>query len=112
MQLTTLILSVFLGLSAAASSDVSSLISQLPSCGQTCLVSGAAAANCEATDYSCQCDNEDTIIANSTSCIVSSCSVSDISSKMPIFLKDRRRRKNDRLANYDHSYPTNLHPNL
>lgn len=82
MQFTTLVLSGFLSLAVAQSSDVSSLISELPSCGQTCLVNGAAAANCEATDYSCQCDNQDAIIANSTSCILSACSVSDISSKL------------------------------
>lgn len=80
MQFTTLIISGFLGLAAAA--DVSSLASQIPSCGQTCLVDGAASANCGTDDYSCQCDNQATIIANSSSCITSSCSVSDISSKL------------------------------
>lgn len=81
MQFKTIVLSSFLGLVAAASSDVTSLASQLPSCSQTCLDEGASAANCDSTDYSCQCENQDTITTNSSTCISSSCSITDISSK-------------------------------
>lgn len=81
MQFNTIVLSGFLGLAAAASSDVTSLVSQLPSCSTACLADGASSAGCSSTDYSCQCENQDAITTNSSSCISTSCSVSDISSK-------------------------------
>lgn len=77
----TLTTATLIGLAAAAaSSDVSSLVSQIPSCADTCLDQGAAAASCGTTDYACQCEHQDTIASNATTCLVSSCSVSDISS--------------------------------
>lgn len=83
MQFKTLTLTAFVGLAAAASSSssVSSLVSEIPSCATSCLDQGAAAADCGTTDYSCQCKNQATISTNASSCLASSCSVSDISSK-------------------------------
>ncbi|KAJ4396622.1 hypothetical protein N0V93_000843 [Gnomoniopsis smithogilvyi] len=84
MQFKTIVLSSFLGLVAAASSDVTSLTSQLPSCSKTCLAEGASAANCDSTDYTCQCENQDTVTANSSACVSTSCSVSDISTTQKV----------------------------
>lgn len=82
MQFKILTLTALVGLAATAtSSSVSSLASDIPSCATSCLDQGAAAADCGTTDYSCQCENQATISSNASSCLASSCSVSDISSK-------------------------------
>ncbi|KUI58562.1 hypothetical protein VP1G_05848 [Cytospora mali] len=79
MQFKTIAISAFIGLAAATSStDVSSLTNELPSCSLLCLVSGATAAGCGATDYTCQCNNQAAITSNATTCLTSSCSASDI----------------------------------
>lgn len=89
MQSKTVLLSGLLSLASFAaaadsSSDLSTLASDLPSCSLPCLVSGASSAGCGATDYSCQCSNQQTIQANATSCLTSACSVADISSMSPL----------------------------
>lgn len=81
MQIKTVVLSGFLGLAAAASSDLASLVAELPSCSLPCLEQGASAADCGTSDYSCQCSSQDTITANATSCLTTSCSITNITSK-------------------------------
>ncbi|POS78689.1 hypothetical protein DHEL01_v202932 [Diaporthe helianthi] len=78
MQFKVIVLSAVLGLVAAQSSDVASIIAELPSCSLTCLLAGASAADCESTDYSCQCGKQDIIVTNATSCLTSSCNTNDI----------------------------------
>lgn len=80
MQFKAIVLSTVLGLVAAQSSDVASLVAELPSCSLTCLLAGASAADCESMDYSCQCGKQDVIVANATSCLTSSCNTNDIAS--------------------------------
>lgn len=84
MQSKNIVLASFLGLAAAASSDVMSLVAKLPSCSTPCLVAGAASAGCGITDYSCQCQNEKAISLNATSCLTTSCSIADITSTLSI----------------------------
>lgn len=81
MQFTTLALSALAGLAAAAT-NLDTIASQMPSCSQSCLLQGATAAGCGSTDYACQCDKTDTVTSNSSACIMSSCSVTDISSTL------------------------------
>ncbi|KAG6359204.1 hypothetical protein INS49_012724 [Diaporthe citri] len=78
MQFKAIVLSTVLGLVAAQSSDVASLVTELPSCSLTCLLAGASAADCESMDYACQCGKQDVIVANATSCLTSSCNTNDI----------------------------------
>lgn len=79
MQFKTIALASFLGLAAAASdSDVSSLAAQLPSCSTSCLDDAASSQGCDSTDYTCLCENMDAISKNATSCLTSSCSISNI----------------------------------
>lgn len=80
MQFKTIAISTFLGL-AAATIDVSSLVNELPSCSLLCLISGASATGCSATDYACQCENEAAVTGNATTCLKSACSASEIGSK-------------------------------
>jgi hypothetical protein len=80
MQFKAIVLSTVIGLVAAQSSDVASLVAELPSCSLTCLLAGASAADCESVDYSCQCGKQDVIVANATSCLTSSCNPNDIAS--------------------------------
>lgn len=80
MQFKAIVLSTVLGLVAAQSSDVASLVAELPSCSLTCLLAGASAADCESMDYACQCGKQDVIVANATSCLTSSCNTNDIAS--------------------------------
>lgn len=80
MQFKAIVLSTVLGLVAAQSSDVASLVTELPSCSLTCLLAGASAADCESMDYSCQCNKQDVIVANATSCLTSACNTQDIAS--------------------------------
>lgn len=80
MQFKAIVLSTVLGLVAAQSSDVASLVTELPSCSLTCLLAGASAADCESMDYACQCGKQDVIVANATSCLTSSCNTNDIAS--------------------------------
>ncbi|KAF3762931.1 hypothetical protein M406DRAFT_264376 [Cryphonectria parasitica EP155] len=86
MQFKNIALAGFISLASAASSDsnVTAIASQLPSCATSCLTTGAASAGCGATDYSCQCDNKATIETNATSCLTTSCSVTDITCKCPL----------------------------
>ncbi|KAI7786782.1 hypothetical protein LA080_002252 [Diaporthe eres] len=78
MQFKAIVLSTVLGLVAAQSSDVASLVTELPSCSLTCLLAGASAADCESMDYACQCGKQDVIVANATSCLTTSCNTNDI----------------------------------
>ncbi|KAG8169108.1 hypothetical protein KVR01_001857 [Diaporthe batatas] len=78
MQFKAIVLSTVFGLVAAQSSDVASLVTELPSCSLTCLLAGASAADCESTDYACQCGNQDIIVTNATACLTSSCNTNDI----------------------------------
>lgn len=80
MQFKAIVLSTVLGLVAAQSSDVASLVAELPSCSLTCLLAGASAADCESVDYACQCGKQDVIVANATTCLTSSCNTNDIDS--------------------------------
>lgn len=80
MQFKAVVLSTVLGLVAAQSSDVASLVTELPSCSLTCLLAGASAADCESMDYACQCGKQDVIVANATSCLTTSCNTNDIAS--------------------------------
>ena len=81
MQFKAIVLSAVVGLVAAQSSDVASLVAELPSCSLTCLLAGASAADCESMDYSCQCGKQDVIVANATSCLTTSCNTNDIASE-------------------------------
>ncbi|KAJ0119191.1 cfem domain-containing protein [Diaporthe amygdali] len=84
MQFKAIVLSGVLGLVAAQSSDVASLVAELPSCSLTCLLAGASAADCESMDYSCQCNKQDVIVANATSCLTSSCNTNDIATTQTV----------------------------
>ncbi|CAN8105900.1 unnamed protein product [Discula destructiva] len=84
MQFNIILFSSFLGLAAAASSNVTDLASQLPSCSQSCLANSTSAAGCDSTDYSCHCEHEAAITTDSTTCLMSSCSVMDISTTQKI----------------------------
>ncbi|KAL1859543.1 hypothetical protein Daus18300_009544 [Diaporthe australafricana] len=84
MQFKAIVLSAVVGLVAAQSSDVTSLVAQLPSCSLTCLLAGASAADCESMDYSCQCNKQDVIVANATSCLTSSCNTNDIATTQTV----------------------------
>lgn len=90
MYLNTVVLASLLGLAAAASSDsssdVTSLVAQLPTCSVSCLDQGATSAGCGTSDYSCQCEKQEAITANATSCLASSCALSNITSKRPAYL--------------------------
>lgn len=83
MQFVIIALSGLASLAAAASSDanVTSLVAQLPSCSVSCLEAAATSAGCGASDYSCQCSHTDAVEANATSCLTSSCSISNITSE-------------------------------
>lgn len=82
MQFQTIVLAGFLGLAAAASSDsssdLSSLVAQIPSCSTSCITKSAAAQGCGSSDYSCQCENQEVIATNAASCLTSSCSIQNI----------------------------------
>jgi hypothetical protein len=86
MQFTTLVISSFIGL-AAATSSAAELAAQLPACSDSCLSAAATAVDCGSTDYLCQCDNMDAYVSNATSCISTSCSVSDIGSTSKLVTK-------------------------
>lgn len=79
MQIKTLFVAAFIGLAAAQ--DVTSLIGEIPSCALQCLLSAGTSAGCEATDYKCQCENSSKIQASASSCLTSSCTTQEISSK-------------------------------
>ncbi|KAI3397911.1 hypothetical protein diail_10080 [Diaporthe ilicicola] len=78
MQFKAIVLSAIVGLVAAQSSDVTSLVAELPPCSLTCLLAGASAADCESMDYTCQCNKQDVIVANATSCLTAACNTQDI----------------------------------
>ncbi|KAI1163049.1 hypothetical protein F5B18DRAFT_621788 [Nemania serpens] len=75
MQFRTVALSLFVALAAA--DHISDLASQVPSCAQPCLASGAQKAGCDATDYKCQCSKALDITSNSALCVSTSCSSDD-----------------------------------
>ncbi|PSR79085.1 hypothetical protein BD289DRAFT_455985 [Coniella lustricola] len=91
MQFTALLLAGTFGLATAASSSSSSnttaLVAELPSCSTSCLTDGAADAGCSTTDYSCMCSNMDAVTANVSTCLASSCSVTDISTTEQVVLE-------------------------
>jgi len=76
MQFKTLVVAAFFGLATAAV-DPSTIISQIPSCALTCLLTGAASANCDVTDYACQCKNFDAIQKTVAPCVQGACSTAD-----------------------------------
>lgn len=88
MYFNTVVLASFLGLAAAAaasssdsSSDVTSLVAKLPKCSVSCLDDGATSAGCGTSDYSCQCEKQQAIATNATSCLTASCALANITSK-------------------------------
>lgn len=90
MQFNNIVLAGFLGLAAAASSDsssdVSSLVAKMPSCSIPCLEAAATSAGCDETDYACQCENQQAVSMNATSCLTTSCSISNITSAFSLQL--------------------------
>lgn len=62
------------------STDLPSLISQLPKCALSCLASSAKSIGCKPDDFSCLCANQGSFGGQIGPCILlSSCSASDLS---------------------------------
>ncbi|CAD0094292.1 unnamed protein product, partial [Aureobasidium mustum] len=59
-----------------AQSDAASVLSSLPTCGQTCILSGISATGCSPTDSACLCSNT-AYQSGVASCVTSSCSSKD-----------------------------------
>ncbi|CAD0114525.1 unnamed protein product [Aureobasidium uvarum] len=59
-----------------AQSNAASVLSSLPSCGQTCILNGIAATGCSASDSACLCSNT-AYQSGVASCVTSSCSAKD-----------------------------------
>lgn len=78
MQLSYLAVPLFAAVAAAQSNstnstDLASLVAELPTCALDCLTTGASAANCTITDFSCICgDGKDQFIQSAGFCILSS----------------------------------------
>lgn len=58
--------------------DISSLVSQIPSCAVSCLDTAATSAGCATSDFNCRCDKSAVIGASSGACLARSCSVDDV----------------------------------
>ncbi len=78
MQFKTLFVAALAGFVAAQ--DINTLISEIPSCALTCLLTGASDAGCGTSDYACQCSNQSTIQTSAEPCLTKACSTSDIAS--------------------------------
>ncbi|KAH0425798.1 hypothetical protein CcaCcLH18_10741 [Colletotrichum camelliae] len=85
----TVAFSIFTGLVAAqsatttaassSSTDLSSLVAQLPSCAVGCLTKAASTIGCSATDFTCLCNSKDTLTSSLTTCILTAgCSTTEI----------------------------------
>jgi len=71
-------------LAVVAAQDISSLVSTIPSCADTCLTTAISSANCGITDYACQCGSGKQAITESASpCVIKACSSSDALSMLP-----------------------------
>lgn len=57
---------------ASDSSDLTSLIDQLPGCAVGCLEQSAAAINCTSSDLPCLCDKSDQLVASIAPCVLTS----------------------------------------
>jgi hypothetical protein len=100
MQLSYLAVPLFAAVAAAQSNstnstDLASLVAQLPTCALDCLESGADAANCTITDFSCICgDGKNQFIQSAGLCVVtSSCSSEEKSSTSSPHLSQLQRCK-------------------
>jgi hypothetical protein len=80
MQFKSLALSLLVAVATA--DDITQLVTQIPSCALTCLVTAAASVNCAITDYSCQCSNASALQASATPCVQSACSADDQASML------------------------------
>ncbi|ETS81142.1 hypothetical protein PFICI_06144 [Pestalotiopsis fici W106-1] len=76
MQFKTVAISLFVAV-AAASDDITSLVTQVPDCALTCLITGASDIGCTVTDYTCQCSKAAELQASAGPCIDAACSTAD-----------------------------------
>lgn len=76
MQFKNVAISLFVAV-AAASDDVTTLLTQVPDCALTCLITGASDIGCTVTDYTCQCSKAAELQASAGPCIDSACSTAD-----------------------------------
>ncbi|KAI1332488.1 hypothetical protein F5Y16DRAFT_357912 [Xylariaceae sp. FL0255] len=81
MQFKAIALSFFVAAVTAQNStseSLTDLVSELPTCAISCFESGASAANCSVTDFSCLCGSgKQTFISNAGLCLLSDNSCTD-----------------------------------
>ncbi|KAM0809183.1 hypothetical protein AB5N19_09526 [Seiridium cardinale] len=82
MQFKNLAFSLLVAVAAADSVD--QLVTQIPSCALTCLISGSSKVGCAVTDYACQCNNASALQDDVTPCVSSSCSASDAATALTV----------------------------
>ncbi|KAI1419221.1 hypothetical protein F5Y12DRAFT_284768 [Xylaria sp. FL1777] len=87
MQFKAATLSLFAAAVAAQNSTTSlpSLVSQLPTCAIPCFETGAQAANCSTTDFTCLCgDGKTAFITSAGTCVVSKCSGDELTNAISL----------------------------
>lgn len=81
MQIKAVVISVFVATAFADTPDVNSILTQVPACALPCLIEGASAVGCDATNYACQCGKADQLTQAAGSCVDTSCSADEAASK-------------------------------
>lgn len=83
MQFKAIAFSFFAAAAVTAQSNDTSLpdlVSQLPTCAIPCFEKGAAAANCDTTDFACLCGTgKDQFISTASTCVIGDCSGENLS---------------------------------
>ncbi|KAI0151528.1 hypothetical protein BJ166DRAFT_391874 [Pestalotiopsis sp. NC0098] len=82
MQFKNLAVSLFVA--AVVADDITSLVTQVPDCALTCLVTGASDIGCTVTDYDCQCSKASELQASAGPCIQEACSSADQATALTI----------------------------
>jgi hypothetical protein len=78
MQIKNAVLSIFIvSVAADATTDI---LTQVPTCALSCLLTGAGKVGCPITDYACQCEHAAELQNAAGPCIESACSTADAAS--------------------------------
>ena len=72
MSIVAASVAVFAGV-AAAEDCVALALKVIPSCAQTCFLTGAPTIGCQGTDFQCQCKNQPKLMAAVEGCVQKSC---------------------------------------
>lgn len=63
----------YVGLVVAAKDCASVASTEIPSCAQNCILNGAPTIGCEATNFSCQCEQSAALFAAIEGCVATAC---------------------------------------